>query len=155
VTHTLRHFRREDADGVKELIMLILSKEYPFDRAAYSDSDLDRIDEVYGGANSAFFVVEENGSIVGTVGIKEETKDEALMRRLFVDPKYRRHGYGAALLQKALEFCKERGYKRIFFRCTDRMADAMRLCKKHGFKETESLDVSGFKIHKLELAVRQ
>jgi hypothetical protein len=29
----------------------------------------------------------------------------------------------------------------------------MRLCIKKGFKETESLEVGGFKIHKLELSL--
>ena len=149
MTHTLRQFEKKDAEGVKGLILSILSNEYPFDKSAYSDSDLDRIDEVYGGANDAFFVIEEDGDIVGTAGVKEETKDEALLRRLFVDLKHRRRGYGSELLTKAIEFSGERGYKRIYFRSTDRMADAMRICLKNGFKEIEALEVSGFKIHKL------
>lgn len=153
MSHILRPFKKEDTEGVKELILTILTKEYPFDRSAYSDSDLERIDEVYGGKNDSFFVVEEDGEIVGTVGVKEETSDDALVRRLFVDLKHRRHGYGTELLQKAMDFCKSRGYKRMYFRCTDRMADAMRLCIKHGFKETEVLEVSGFKIHKLEMVL--
>lgn len=147
----LRRFRREDAKGVKDLILSILTQEYPFDRSAYSDSDLERIDEVYGGQKDSFFIIEEEGEVVGTVGVKEETEDDALLRRLFVDLKHRRHGYGTELLKEAISFCKSSGYKRIFFRCTDRMADAMRLCRKGGFKEAEALDVSGFKIHKLVL----
>ena len=150
MNHTLRSFNKEDSGGAKELILSILTNEYPFDRSAYSDSDLDRIDEVYGGANDSFFIIEESGEIVGTVGVKEETKENALLRRLFVDLKHRRRGYGAALLTKAIAFCKEHSYKRIYFRCTDRMSDAMRLCLKNGFKETEALEVGGFRIHKLE-----
>lgn len=153
MSYILRAFKREDTKGVKDLILSILIKEYPFDKSAYSDSDLDRIDEVYGGEKDSFFVIEDSGDVVGTVGIKEETEDDALLRRLFVDLKHRRHGYGAELLQKAIGFCKESGYKRIYFRCTDRMGDAMRLCIKKGFKETEVLEVGGFKIHKLELGI--
>ena len=37
--HTLRVFSKEDAGGVKDLILSILTKEYPFDKNAYSDSD--------------------------------------------------------------------------------------------------------------------
>lgn len=149
MTHTLRRFDKKDAKGVKELILSILSNEYPFDKSAYSDSDLEKIDEVYGGPSDAFFIVEDKGDIVGTVGIKEETKDEALLRRLFVDLKHRRRGYGSELLTKAIEFAKSKAYKRIYFRSTDRMVDAMKLCLKNGFKEIEALEVSGFKIHKL------
>lgn len=149
--HKLRIFNKNDAKGAKELILSVLTKEYPFDKNAYSDSDLDRIDEVYGGAKDSFIVIEDNGQIVGTVGVKEDAKDTALLRRLFVDLKHRKKGYGTELLNKAIDFCKEKGYKSIYFRCTDRMSDAMKLCIKKGFKEIESLEVSGFKIHNLEL----
>ncbi|MFA6078482.1 MAG: GNAT family N-acetyltransferase [Candidatus Omnitrophota bacterium] len=151
--HTLRKFGKEDAAGVKDMILSILTKEYPFDRSAYSDSDLDKIGEVYGGKNESFFIVEQDGKIAGTVGIKEDSSDDALLRRLFVDPSFRKLGYGTMLLKEAIEFCRTKGYKRITFRCTDRMVDAMKLCMKAGFKETETLAVSGFKIHKLELAI--
>ena len=151
MSHSLRSFKRNDSQGVKDLILTILTKEYPFDKSAYSDSDLDRIPEVYGGEKDSFFVIEEDGYIVGTVGVKEETKDDALLRRLFVDVKHRKRGYGTELLNAVIDFCNSKSYKRIYFRCTDRMADAMKLCVKKGFKETERLEVSGFKIHKLQL----
>ena len=151
--HTIRRFKDEDASGVKELILGILTKEYPFDRSAYSDSDLDKIAQTYGGEKESFFVIEEDGDIAGTVGIKKESADEALLRRLFVDLKHRKRGYGSQLLDKAIGFCKDNGYKHIYFRCTDRMSDAMKLCIKKGFKETEKLEVGGFKIHKLELGL--
>ncbi len=149
--HTLRTFNKNDAKGVKELILSVLTKEYPFDKNAYSDSDLDKISEVYGGEKDSFMVIEEDGSVVGTAGVKEDSKENALLRRLFVDVKHRRKGYGSELLEKAISFCREKDYKRITFRCTDRMSDAMRLCMKNGFKEVEALEVSGFKIHNLEL----
>lgn len=153
MTHTLRPFRGDDAGSVKELILEILEREYPFDRAAYSDSDLDRIAEVYSGDRNSFLVVEENKKIVGTVGVKEDSRDDALLRRLFVDPGHRKRGYGSELVKRAIEFCRSKKYKRVFFRCTDRMSDAMKLCIKNGFKETEALPVAGFRIHKLELSL--
>lgn len=153
MAHSLRPFRKDDASDVKELILRILAKEYPFDRSAYSDSDLDRIAEVYGGIKDSFFVIEDGGRVVGTVGVKEDSKDDALLRRLFVDPGHRNRGYGSELVKKAVGFCRASGYKRVFFRCTDRMSDAMKLCAKNGFKETETLPVSGFNIHKMELAL--
>ncbi len=151
MAHALRAFQKNDAEKVKGLILSILTREYPFDKSVYSDSDLEKIGDTYGGGRESFFVIESDEDIVGTAGVKEDGKDDALMRRLFVDLKHRRHGYGTMLLNKVVEFCRSKSYKRIYFRCTDRMADAMKLCLKHGFKETESLEVSGFKIHKLEL----
>ncbi|MDP2928970.1 MAG: GNAT family N-acetyltransferase [Candidatus Omnitrophota bacterium] len=152
--HTLRVFSKADAGGVRDLILSILTKEYPFDKSAYSDSDLTKIDEVYGGERDSFFVIEdEKSGIVGTVGIKEDSKTGALLRRLFVDLKHRRLGYGTELLNRAIEFCKDKDYKSVSFRCTDRMKDAMNLCMSRDFKEIEALDVAGFKIHNLELKI--
>ena len=149
----IRRFDKKDAAGVKELILTILTKEYPFDKSAYSDSDLDKVDEVYGGSKDSFFVSDDGGSIAGTVGIKEDDKDSALLRRFFVSPDHRRRGVGSALLNEALEFCRKEGYKKVIFRCTDRMRDAMRLCEKKGFREIESIDMGGFRIHRLMLTL--
>ena len=149
--HTLRKFRQDDALSVKKLILGILAAEYPFDKSAYSDSDLEKISQTYGGEGDAFFVIDDNGDIAGTAGIKMETGEGALLRRLFVDVKKRHRGYGTELIEKAISFCRDKGYKQICFRCTDRMSDAMKLCLKKGFKETDSLSISGFNIHKLEL----
>ena len=151
--HYLRKFRKEDSGGVKQLILKILEKEYPFDRSVYSDSDLDSISQTYGGERDAFFVIEERGLIVGTAAVKEDSKEEALLRRFFVDPDHRRKGYGGELLNCAINFCRDKGYKSIYFRCTDRMSDAMKLCEKKGFGEIEALSVSGFKIHRLGLVL--
>jgi GNAT superfamily N-acetyltransferase len=153
MSHILRPFSEKDQEGVKGLILTILAKEYPFDKSAYSDSDLEKIGQTYGGSRNMFFVVEDNGAIVGTVGIKEDAKDEALLRRFFVDSVYRGKGYGTQLLSEAVDFCKNKGYKKIYFRCTDRMAEAMKLCTKRGFREVETLEVGGFNIHKLELVI--
>ena len=153
--HVLRLFKKDDAENVKKLILGILAGEYPFDKSAYSDSDLEKIGQTYGGKKDAFFVIDEASQVAGTVGIKMETDDTALLRRLFVDVKRRRHGYGSDLIDKAIDFCKEKGYTKICFRCTDRMSDAMKLCVRKGFKETDTLSVSGFNIHKLELDLKQ
>ncbi|MFH1190452.1 MAG: GNAT family N-acetyltransferase [Candidatus Omnitrophota bacterium] len=151
--HILRPYKKTDAENVKKLILGILTGEYPFDKSAYSDSDLEKIGHTYGGERDAFFVIDESSHIAGTVGIKMETVDVALLRRLFVDVKRRRHGYGTELIDKAIDFCRRKNYKKICFRCTDRMSDAMKLCVKKGFKETDTLSVSGFNIHKLELSL--
>ena len=147
----LRRFKSEDSEGVKNLILTILTKEYPFDHSAYSDSDLDKIQETYGGPKESFFVIEEKDGIAGTAGIKEDSAENALLRRLFVDPKHRKKGYGSSLLDRAVNFAREKGYKKVYFRCTDRMANAMRLCLSKGFKEKDNLEIGGFKIHVLEL----
>ena len=89
----------------------------------------------------AFLVAEKDGVIVGTVAIKEDGRDVALLRRVFVHPDHRGKGYGTTLLNKALAFCFDHQYKTVTFRGTDKMRSAVQLCLKNGFRED---DVSEF-----------
>ena len=146
-----REYKPEDSVGVKNLILSILEKEYPFDRSAYQDSDVNDISGTYSGKGNAFFVVEKDSKVVGAVGIKKDTDESALLRRLFVDEKYRKQGLGRELLAKAVDFCKAEHYKQIIFRATDRMQSAMNLMKNMGFQEKDDLEVSGFHIHRFTL----
>ena len=146
-----REYKAEDSAGVKDLILSILEKEYPFDRSLYEDSDVNDITGTYSGKGAAFFVIEKDKEIVGAVGIKRDADKTALVRRLFVAEGHRKKGLGKMLLEKTIEFCRESDYKEITFRATDRMLEAMKLCKKMGFEEKEDLEVSGFHIHRFAL----
>ncbi|MFH1594166.1 MAG: GNAT family N-acetyltransferase [Candidatus Omnitrophota bacterium] len=147
----VRVYKPEDSASVRELILSVLEKEYPFDQSAYRDTDINDISGSYSGEGNTFFIVEEDGKIVGSVGIKRDSDKSALLRRLFVDEKYRQKGFGRDLLKNAIEFCGSQKYEEIIFRATDRMLQAMNLCKKMGFVEKEDLEVSGFHIHQFVL----
>ena len=149
----IRKFTALDGQKVKELILSILEQEYPFDRKAYSDTDLENIGGTYGGTRDTFFVITEGGEVIATTGIKEDSKDTALLRRVFVKSSERKKGYGSQLLDEAIKFCREKGYKEIVFRTTSKMTQAIELCKKRGFKEMENLDMGGFFIHKFVLGL--
>jgi len=147
----IKIFEPKDNDGVKDLIISILTKEYPFDKSVYEDSDLCGISQTYGGKRDSFFVIKSEGKILGTVGIKEDSEDTALVRRLFVDPACRRKGYGALLLDRAIQHCRKNNFKHVVFRTTGRMVQAINLLKKTSFKELEKIDLGGFQIYKFML----
>ncbi|MCQ9206602.1 MAG: GNAT family N-acetyltransferase [Omnitrophica bacterium] len=150
----VRNYKPEDSANVKNFVLSILEKEYPFDRSAYQDSDIYDITGTYSGRGNGFFVIEGNGKIAGVLGIKKDDSSSALVRRLFVGEDYRKKGLGTILLEKAIEFCKENNYEEIVFKATGRMREAMKLCKTMGFEEKEDLEVSGFHIHKFVLKLK-
>ena len=149
----VRTYAPEDSMYVRDLILSILKKEYPFDQLAYKDTDINDISGTYSGRGNTFFVAETNDMVVGTVGVKSDTAESALLRRFFVKEACRKQGLGTMLLKEAIAFCKSQHYKEIIFRATDRMSDAMKLCGKMGFEEKEDLEVSGFHIHKFVLKI--
>ena len=150
----VRRFEPKDEERVKQLILSILTREYPFDKSVYENSDLVDIGQVYEGRRDGFYVLEAEGKIVGTVGVKEDSEDTALIRRLFVDPTCRRKGYGELLLGKAILHCRQLKFKHIVSRTTGRMAQAINLLKKIHFQEAEKIDLGGFQIFKFILDLK-
>lgn len=149
----VKDYKPEDSESVRNLILSILRDEYPFDMNAYSETDINDITGIYGGEKNTFFVIKDKDKVIGTLGVKNESDKTALLRRLFVDKAYRKRGLGTSLVKKAVSFCESRGYKEMVFRATDRMKNAIQLLEKNGFKKIESLEVSGFHIHKYLLTL--
>jgi GNAT superfamily N-acetyltransferase len=131
----IRKTKSEDAPLVLKLVTSILSDEFPDAQSAYAVDDLHRLAETYKTPNSVFFVAEESRQIIGTCGIKADGTETAILRRLFVDKKFRGKGVGYKLLQEALSFCKKRGFREVVIRTSTQMDQAIRLCLSVGFVE--------------------
>ena len=83
------------------------------------------------------WIAEKNGQIVGSVGIIESSQLQARLRWLLVDPASRGLGLGKALIDEAIDFCKQCGYKSIFLETFSELTAAGHLYKSAGFKITE------------------
>jgi len=147
----IRKFQEKDAPSVKELVNSILFKEFPLSSKAYQIDDLDSIAKAYNGSRDVFYVIEEDNKIVGTAGIKEDTKQAALLRRVYVHPNYRGKGFGSLLMNSAIDFCKKNGYRQVIFRSTSQMQEAISLCLRKGFSEEEKLNLGDVQIIKFVL----
>ncbi len=150
----IRKIVPRDAPQVRQLINGILDKEFAAEHQAYGGPDLDDPACYYGGPKDVFLVAEKDGIIIGTVAIKEDAPDTALLRRIFLNKDFRGKGYGEKLLQKALAFCFEHNYHNITFRGTANMQAALQLCLKQGFKETDVAEMNEFTMHVLTKRLR-
>lgn len=142
----IRRIQANDTEAVRDLINDIMRAEFPSESGAYACDDLDGIREHYGGGREIFLVAEKDGKIVGTVAIKEDGAETALLRRVFVHKHFRGQGYGAKLLNKALQFCFEQRYKTVTFRGTNKMQNALRLCLKNGFEQKNVAELGDFSL---------
>ena len=143
----IRSFQPIDSSGVKSLISSIMNKEFITEEKAYQYKDLDDIPNAYGKLRERFLVVEENRSVIGTAGVKEDSDTTALLRRLFVHPSHRGRAIGSMLVDTVLDFCKMNGYKNVTFRATLKMKAAIALLTaKKGFAETERHAFDGVEI---------
>ena len=92
---------------------------------------LSRFDETRDG----FWIVCLNNRIEGGIaidGIKAAT-DGAHLRWFILSPEVRGRGFGNRLMEEALSFCKNKGYRRIYLETFEGLHAARRLYDKFGF----------------------
>lgn len=151
---SIRRFAPTDGESVRSLITGIMDQEFHDAKAAYPTEDIDRIEQSYGGLGEAFFVAVNGSKVVGSVAVKKEDDRVALMRRLFVDPSYRKQQLGVKLVERALKFCDEVGYKEIVFKTTSVMVGAAKLCQKCGFVQRAKIQLGNVELLKFSMPVR-
>ena len=151
---SIRRFQEGDQKLVHELIHQIMNAEFHEDKDAYPTEDIEDVPKSYGGLGEAFFVALNGDKLIGTVAIKKEDDRVALLRRLFVASDYRKQQIGVRLVDRALQFCDEVGYKEVIFRTTSRMEGAARLCQKRGFVPRAKLQLGAVELLKFALSLR-
>ena len=119
----IRNYKNKDKEQVKSLIKGVLKEIFG---TAENLEDLDNINKNF----QLFLVAEDNGEIIGTLGIKNE--GDARISRMYVKKEDRRRGVGRALMEKALSYCEGK-FKRIFLTTYLRM-DSRDFYKKFCFK---------------------
>lgn len=81
-----------------------------------------------------FWVVEENGQIVATVGVLLHD-DTGELKTLYVHPSLRRHGWGRRLTELAMDYARSHGKTKMILWSDTRFTDAHRLYRSMGYRE--------------------
>jgi len=143
----VERLNEQDEKAVIDFIDKSLKKEFPETYHHLDADDLNDLRNAYNGERDIFLVAKKEDNIVGTIAIKEENSEVALLRRLFVAQEYRSKGFGSALIKKAIDFCKDQNYSMISFRGNNQMDKAIRAIEKNGFIRKDLVDFGGFHIY--------
>ncbi len=84
------------------------------------------------------FILECNGSPAGCIAITHAENGAAQLRYFLLEPEMRGLGMGTALLNKALDFCREKKYSHVFLWTVSAQETARKLYGKAGFARTET-----------------
>ena len=82
-----------------------------FDPPGY-DADLLKIPTKYLETGGAFWVLEDDGRVVGTVAVVPLSPEEVEIKRVYLAASLRGQGWGQRLMQHALAWAAARGYRR-------------------------------------------
>jgi GNAT superfamily N-acetyltransferase len=84
----------------------------------------------------AAWVAELDGHRVGAVYCVRNSDEVAQLRLLFVDSEARGHGAGTKLVQRCLDFARDRGYERMVLWTNSSLESARRIYDALGFVQT-------------------
>ncbi|CUU22817.1 putative N-acetyltransferase YjgM [Duffyella gerundensis] len=112
-----------------------------------ADPNLDRLFELYSEAHSAYWVVEMDGEVVGGGGIAPllcSAPDICELQKMYFLPQLRGLGLARRLALQALDFARDRGFRRCYLETTASLTRAIALYEQLGFEHiTEPLGCTG------------
>lgn len=100
---------------------------------AWADPDLGCFSEIYNSEGNCYWVAEdEQGKIVGGVGIGKLTETICELQKMYCLPEARGTGLSHHLIDKALHYAKKY-YAKCYLETLDNMIAAQRFYEKSGF----------------------
>ncbi|TDD78869.1 GNAT family N-acetyltransferase [Flavobacterium caseinilyticum] len=135
--YSIRKINKEDNPEVAQLIRAVFDEmDIPKVGTAYEDPYLDLMYEEYNKSRSVYYVVENNGKIVGVAGIAplaNEAETICELQKMYFLPEARGIGIGSEMMEVCLQSGKNLGYEKCYLETMPFMLDAQKLYKKAGF----------------------
>lgn len=104
--------------------------------SVYYDPSTDHLHDLFQHAQSAYFVAESDGVVLGGAGIyptENLPPDTTELVKVYLLPQARGRGVGKKLLEICLAEAKVRGYGRVYLESFEEMTQAIPLYEKLGF----------------------
>jgi putative acetyltransferase len=137
----IREIQKQDNAQMAAIVRDVLTDfGAPKVGTAYADPYLDTLFEVYDIPRAIYFVVENNGKILGGAGIMQLENAEASiceLQKMYFLPELRGLGFGTKLMNLCLEKAVEYGFENCYIETMTYMDAAQKLYRKSGFEYLE------------------
>ena len=134
----IRSATNADCERVQTLVFGVL-REYGLEPdLTGTDRDIADIETHYIDRGGIFEIIEdENGELLGTVGLYPMTAETVELRKMYFSKKLRGRGFGTRTLQRMIETARARGFKKIYLETASVLREAVHLYEKFGFQPTD------------------
>ena len=110
--------------------------------SAYVDHIVYEFADKYNPRTDCLNILECNGVPAGSIAVARVDDNTAQLRFFMLEPEMCKRGYGNRLINLALDFCREKGYKKVFLLTITAQVVARHIYETHGFYKVWSRDKS-------------
>ncbi|WP_034257627.1 GNAT family N-acetyltransferase [Altibacter lentus] len=137
-TPVIRPIEKKDNPHIANLIRSVLEDlGVPKVGTAYADKALDAMFETYQNERMAYFVVEENGKLIGGAGVAPlDNYDGNVceLQKMYFLPEARGRGVGDAMIKLCLTKARTFGFEQCYLETMPYMTAAQKLYERVGFR---------------------
>ncbi|SFM35680.1 transcriptional regulator, MarR family with acetyltransferase activity [Paenibacillus sp. 1_12] len=147
------HVRPGDASYITYMHARIYSKEYNYNTPVFEGYVAQSFHDFlmnYDPNKYKLWIAEHNNEIVGSIAILDYG-DRAQLRWFLLHPDYRGIGLGKHLLNDAIGFCKQKGFKTVYLETTNDLDQAISMYTKAGFVKVAEKENDSWKDNLTEL----
>ena len=144
---TIRNHRMGDIGYLIYQHAVFYNREYGFDISfeSYVAETMIKFINSYDEKKERLWIVEKDDTIMGSIAIVHVDNETAQLRWFLLDPEVRGKGIGKKLVSTAVDFCREKKYKKVFLMTSRDLKAARALYSRYGFqiKETKEYEIWG------------
>lgn len=119
---------------VINLVLNIQNNEAKINLPLSEQPDLQNIEEYFINSGGMFWPALKNSNVIGTLGLKKISKDNAVLKKFFVKSDYRGLKIGLNLYNTLLSFCKNNNIKHLILDTPQVAQKSHKFYLKSGFK---------------------
>lgn len=141
---TIRPFKQSDIEYVisRHKTLYYAERHLSGTFSAYVDTIVYDFVNQFNQETDCLNILECNGVPAGSIAIKKAGEDTAQLRFFMLEPEMRQRGYGNRLMDMALDFCRNKNYKKVFLLTITAQVIARHVYETHGFYRVSSTDKS-------------
>jgi putative acetyltransferase len=133
----LRRYMRSDQNQLEQfMITMYASRGFVFDPEGLH-SDIRSIELIYGETEGGFWLLKEEQSVIGTIGLKviDSKKRIGEIKRFFVLPEYQDKGYGKSMMSQIVQFARQAELTKLRLDTEKQSYRALSVFRSFGFYE--------------------
>ncbi|MDR3588517.1 MAG: helix-turn-helix domain-containing GNAT family N-acetyltransferase [Negativicutes bacterium] len=137
---TIRPWRPGDLGYIAHRHGVLYEQEYGLDQSFERYVLAGMVKFLENGARGNVWVAEFGGQIVGSIAIVDADTETAQLRWFLIEPEFRGAGLGRRLMDTAMDYCRQRAFRRVFLWTFQGLDAACHLYGRAGFAVTEQAE---------------